>query len=105
MAISKKDHLDYWSTDEFLNQYFQKLEFDEPYVKAYGTIALGWVSRPWRQHIRVIMYKFIKSYIKKHKELPQGKVVFEINWKTKTPKWLEDHLRRFQVVIFPKLKG
>ena len=59
MTISKKDQIAYWSSEAFLNQYFQLLEFDEPYAKAYGTIALGWVTNPWRQHIRQITFKFI----------------------------------------------
>ncbi len=59
MIISKKDQIAYWSSEAFLNQYFQSLEFDEPYAKAYGTIALGWVTNPWRHHIRQITFKFI----------------------------------------------
>ena len=47
MTISKKDQIAYWSSDEFLHKYFLKIEFDEPYARAYGTIALGWVTNPW----------------------------------------------------------
>ena len=104
MTASKKDQIAYWSSDEFLHKYFLKIEFDEPYARAYGTIALGWVTNPWRQHIRVIVFKFIRSYIKKHKKLPQGKVTFKVNWKTKKPKWLVDCLRVIQVVTLPKLR-
>ena len=102
MSISKEDQIAYWLSDEFLHKYFLKIEFDEPYARAYGTIALGWVTNPWRQHIRVIVFKFIRSYIKKHKKLPQGKITFKVNWKTKKPKWLVDCLRHLQVVTFPK---
>ena len=33
MSISKEDQIAYWSSEEFLNKYFQKLKFDEPYIK------------------------------------------------------------------------
>jgi hypothetical protein len=104
MTLSKKDQIAYWSSEEFLNNYFQKLEFDEPYARVYGTIALAWVTSPWRHHIRVIVFKFIRSYIKKHKKLPQGKVTFKVNWKTKKPNWLVDCLRQLQVVTFPGIE-
>ena len=102
MTLSKKDQLAYWSSEAFLNQYFQSLEFDEPYAKAYGTIALGWVTNPWRQHIRQITFKFIKSYLRKYKSLPKGDHVLTVNWKTKKPKWLRNCLQEKQAVIFPK---
>jgi hypothetical protein len=103
MTISKKDQLTYWSSEAFLNQYFQMLEFDEPYSKAYGSIALGWVTNPWRQHIKAIIFKYVKSYIRKYKELPKGQHCFEVNWKTRKPKWLVDCLKTKQIVTFPKI--
>ncbi len=102
MTVSKKDQIAHWSSEVFLNQYFQKLGFEEPYAKAYGSIALGWVTNPWRQHIRIIVYKFIKSYLRKYKKLPEGEIVFEVNWKTRKPKWLADCLREKQVITFPR---
>ncbi len=103
MTISKKDQIAYWSSEAFLNQYFQIVKFDEPYAKAYGSIALGWVTNPWRQHIKAIVFKYIKSYLRKYKKLPQGEITFEVNWKTRKPKWLVNCLRRKQLVIFPKI--
>ena len=101
MSISKKDQLAYWSSEVFLNQYFQALEFDEPYAKAYGTIALGWVTNPWRQHIRQITFKFIKNYLRRYKNLPKGDHVLIVNWKIRRPKWLSDCLKEKQIVRFP----
>ncbi len=102
MTTLKKDQIAYWSSEESLNQYFQKLEFDEPYARAYGSIALGWVTNPWRQHLKKIVFKYTKSYIKKYKKLPKGRHCFKVNWKTKKPKWLVDCLGTKQIVTFPK---
>ncbi len=105
MTISKKDQLTYWSSETFLNQYFQTLEFNEPYANAYGSKARGWVTNPWRQHIRVIVFKYIKIYLGRYKKLPQGEITFEVNWKTKKPKWLINCLKTKQIVTFPKTLG
>ncbi len=105
MTVSKKDQLTYWSSEVFLNQYFQTLEFNEPYANAYGSIALGWATNPWRQHIRAIIFRYIKSYLRRHKKLPQGEITFEINWKTRKPKWLINYLKTKQFVTFPKTLG
>jgi hypothetical protein len=101
MSISKKDQLAYWSSEVFLNQYFQALELVEPYAKANGAIALGWVTNPWRQHTRQITFKFIKNYLRKYKSLPKGEHVLIVNWKTRKPKWLVDCLKEKQIVRFP----
>jgi hypothetical protein len=104
MTLSKKDQLAYWSSEAFLNQYFQSLEFDKPYAKAYGTIALGWVTNPWRQHIRQITFKFVKIYVKKHHRLPEGEHIFNVNWDVRNAKWLNRVLLKEQIVIFPKIE-
>ena len=93
----------YLSSDEFLEEYFKELVFDEPYAKAFGTIALGWVTSPWRHYIKESVFKYTRDYLKKHKKLPEGEVAFDVNWKTKKPKWLVNSLKRKQVVTFPKI--
>ena len=103
MSKLKKDQIAYWLSEEFLNQYFQKLEFDEPYARAYGSVPLGWVTNPWRQHIKAIVFKYTKSFVKKYKKLPKGHQTFKVNWKTRKPKWLVDCLRTKQIVTFPKI--
>ncbi len=105
MTISKKDQLTYWSSEAFLNQYFQTLEFNEPYANAYGSAASGWVTNPWRQHIKAIIFKYVKSYLRRYKKLPQGEITFEVNWKIKKPKWLINCLKTKQIVTFPKTLG
>ena len=103
MTMSKKDQIAYWSSEVFLHKYYQKLEFDEPYAKAFGTIALGWVASPWRQHLKEIVFKYTRDYLRKHKKLPEGEVTFDVNWKISKPTWLIKSLRKKQVVTFPKL--
>lgn len=100
---TEKNQLAYWSSEIFLNEYFKRVEFDEPYAKSFGTIAQGWVSSPWRQYIKEIVFKYTLDYLKKYKKLPEGHVTFDVNWKTKKPKWLVDCLRTKQIVTFPKI--
>jgi hypothetical protein len=105
MSISKKDHLIYWSSDEFLNQYFTQLQFNEKYSKATGSIAGQWVRNPWTRKIREIIFKFVKGYVKKHYQLPEGQHTFKVNWYAPNAKWLKQVLLKEQVVTFPKIKG
>jgi hypothetical protein len=104
MSISKKDQIAYWSSEEFLNQYFNQLKFNEPYSKATGSIAGQWVRNPWTGKIRGIVFKFVKSYVKKHHQLPEGEHKFKVNWGAPNAKWLKDVLLKEQVVTFSKLK-
>ena len=64
MTISKKDQLAYWSSEAFLNQYFYQLKFNEPYSKATGSIAGGWVRNPWDGRMKKIVFHFVKDYVK-----------------------------------------
>jgi hypothetical protein len=105
MSISKKDQIAYWSSDEFLNQYFAQLQFNEKYSKAIGSIAGQWVRNLWIIKIRAIIFKFVKAYVKKHHRLPKGNHLFNINWEAANAKWLKEVLLKKQVVIFPKIKG
>ena len=100
---TEKNQLAYWSSEIFLNEYFKRVEFDEPYAKSFGTIPQGWVSSSWRQYIKEIVFKYTLDYLKKYKKLPEGDVTFDVNWKTKKPKWLVDCLRKKQIVTFPKI--
>ncbi len=101
----EKNQLNYWQSEEFLNRYLQKLIFEEPYAGAYGSIATGWVTNPWKDHMSVIVNNYIKSYLNKHRKLPEGKVIFTVNWKKRKPKWLQDFLKKEQVVTFPELRN
>ena len=56
MTLSKKDQIAYWSSNEFLNQYFLQLQFNEKYAKATGSIAGQMVRNPWTIKIREITY-------------------------------------------------
>ena len=103
MSISKKDQLAYWSSVEFLNKYFQRLEFDEPYSKVTGSIAGSWVRNPWTGTIRSIIFDFVKDYLKEQKKLPEGKRCFIVDWRRANAPWLEKVLLNKQVVTFPKL--
>jgi hypothetical protein len=105
MAIPKKDQIAYWSSDEFLNQYFTKLQFNDKYAKATGSIAGQWVRNPWTKKIRGIIFKFVKGYVKKHKTLPEGAHTFNVNWDAPIAKWLMQVLLKEQVVTFPKIEG
>lgn len=102
MFRSNKDQLIYWSSEEFLNQYFAQLHFNEKYAKATGSIAGQWVRNPWEIKIRGIIFKFVKGYIKKHHRLPEGEHIFKVNWDSPNAKWLKDVLLKEQIVIFPK---
>jgi hypothetical protein len=104
MTISKKDQLAYWSSEAFLNEYFSQLEFNEKYAKATGSIAGQWVRNPWTIKIRGIVFKFVKSYVKKYHCLPEGEHIFKVNWRAPNAKWLKNILLKEQVVTFPKLK-
>ena len=56
MTIPKKDKIAYWSSEAFLNQYFYQLKFNEPYSKATGSIAGGWVRNPWDGKMQEIAF-------------------------------------------------
>jgi hypothetical protein len=102
MAIPKKDQIAYWSSYEFLNQYFTQLLFNDKYAKATGSLAGQWVRNPWTKKIRGIIFKFVKGYLKKHKKLPEGAHTFKVNWYTPNAKWLKEVLLKKQVVTFPE---
>lgn len=103
MTISKKDQITYWLSEAFLNEYFSQLKFNEKYAKATGSISGQWVRNPWILEIKKIIFKFVKSYIKKYHRLPEGKHIFNVNWHTPNAKWLKEILLKEQVVTFPKL--
>ena len=105
MAIPKKDQIAYWSSDEFLNQYFTQLQFKDKYAKATGSIAGQWGRTPWTKKILGIIFKFVKGYVKKHKKLPEGAHTFNVNWDAPNAKWLKQVLLKEQVVTFPKTEG
>lgn len=105
MCVTKKDLLTYWSSDEFLNEYFQKLEFSEPYAKAWGSIPQTWVTNPWRRRMKVIVFEFVRGYVKNYKKLPEGQHNFLVNWENKNLHWLIKCLKADQIVTFPKLGG
>jgi hypothetical protein len=105
MSISKKDQLIYWLSEEFLNQYFTQLQFNDKYAKATGSIAGQWVRNPWKKKIRGIVFKFVKGYVKKHRKLPEGAHTFNVNWDALNAKWLKQVLLKGQVVTFPKIEG
>ena len=102
MTISKKDQIAYWSSEEFLNQYFSQLRFNEKYAKAIGSIAGQMVRNPWTIKIRGIIFKFVKGYVKKHHRLPEGEHTFNVNWYAPNAKYLKEVLLKKQVVTFPK---
>ena len=103
MTISKKDQIAYWSSEAFFNQYFYQLKFNEPYSKATGSIAGGWVRNPWDGRMKKIVFHFVKDYVKKHHRLPKGEHIFNVNWYAPNAKWLKEVLLKKQVVTFPKL--
>ena len=103
MTLSKKDQIAYWSSNEFLNQYFLQLQFNEKYAKATGSIAGQMVRNPWTIKIREITFKFVKGYVKKHHRLPKGEHSFNVNWYAPNAKWLKRVLLTKQLVTFPKL--
>ena len=99
----QKVKINLWSSEDFLNKYFYQLEFNEPYSKATGSIAGGWVRNPWDGKMQEIVFHFIKDYVKKHKKLPEGEHKFNIDWDYPNAKWLKKVLLKKQVVTFPKL--
>jgi hypothetical protein len=102
MTISKKDQIAYWSSEAFLNEYFSRLKFNEKYAKATSSITGQWVRNPWTRKIKEIIFKFVKSYVKKYRHLPEGKHSFNVNWHAPNAKWLKEVLLKKQVVTFPK---
>jgi hypothetical protein len=102
MSVSKKDQIAYWSSVEFLNEYFTQLQFNEKYSKATGSIEGQWVRNLWTIKIRAIIFKFVKRYIKKCHHLPEGIHTFNVNWDASNAKWLKQALHKEQVVTFPK---
>ena len=105
MTISKKDQIAYWSSETFLNQYFYQLKFNEPYSKATGSIAGGWVRSPWNGRMKKIVFHFVTDYVKKHKKLPEGEHSFNVDWDYPNAKWLKKVLLKKQLVTFPKIEG
>lgn len=105
MTTSKKDQLAYWSSEDFLNCYFQKLDFSEPYAKAWGSIPQTWVTGPWRNRMKKIVFEFIRDFIKKYKKLPEGEFTFIVNWESKNLHWLIRCLKPEQIVTFPILES
>ncbi len=103
MTISKKDQIAYWSSEPFLNQYFSQLKFNEKYAKATGSITGQWIRNPWARKIRGIVFKFVKSYVKKNHQLPEGELIFTVNWHKPNAKWLKQVLLKEQVVTFPRI--
>ena len=102
MTLSKKDQITYLSSEVFLNQYFTQLQFNEKYAKATGNIAGQWVRNPWTRKIKEIIFKFVKGYVKKHHQLPEGEHTFKVYWDAPNAKWLKQVLLKEQVVTFPK---
>lgn len=102
MSISKKDQLIYWLSEEFLNQYFTQLKFNEKYSKATGSIAGQWVRNPWAIKIRGVIFNFVRSYVKKHHRLPEGEHKFKVHWDSPNARWLKEVLLKEQIVTFPK---
>ena len=105
MSISKKDQIAYWSSEEFLNKYFQKLEFDEPYAKATGTIALMYVKGTWQRRMKFIVFELTRNHIEAYKRLPVGQYSFLVNWRNRDAHWLIKCLRAKQTITFPKIAG
>ena len=102
MTTSKKDQAAYWSSNEFLNEYFAQLQFNDKYSKATGSISGQWVRNPWQIKVTGIIFKFVRGYVKKHKKLPEGEHAFNVNWHAPNAKWLKEVLLKKQVVTFPK---
>ena len=102
---TEKNQLAYWSSEAFLNQYFYQLNFNEPYSKATGSIAGGWVRSPWNGRMKKIVFHFVKDFVKKHKRLPEGEHIFNVNWHASNAKWLKQVLLKEQVVTFPRIEG
>ncbi len=102
MSISKKDQIDYWLSEAFLNWYFCQLKFNEKYAKATGSIAGQWVRNPWTQKIKGIIFNFVKDYVKEHNKLPAGEHTFIVNWHAPNAKYLKEVLLKKQVVTFPR---
>ena len=99
---SPKFNLAYWSSEDFLDQYFLLLKFSEPYSKASGKNAGQWVLSPWRSTMKKVIYAYIRDYVEKYRKLPQGKRSFIINWSNTSAPWLKKVLSENQVVTFPK---
>ena len=94
----------YWSSKEFLNLYFKQLEFSEPYSKAFGSISQAWVTNPWRNKIKLIVFDFVKQHLKVYKTLPVGEYTFTLEWRSKNLPWLKKCLKEKPVIIFPDFK-
>ena len=99
---SPKFNLTYWSSEEFLDQYFLLLKHSEPYSKASGTNAGQWVLNPWRLTMKRVIYAYVREFVKEHNKLPQGKKSFIVDWSNPYAPWLKRILSRKQVITFPK---
>ena len=98
----EKNDIAYWSSETFLHEYFLKCEFSEPYAKAWGSIPQAWVTTPWRNKMKKIIFKFVRDYLKSYKKLPEGKFSFLVDWESSDFHWLKKCLKKKQSVIFPK---
>lgn len=105
MSILKEDQIAYWSSEEFLNKYFQKLEFEEPYAKATGTIALMYVKGTWQRRMKFIVFELTRNHLEAYSKLPEGRYSFLVNWSNKDAHWLIKCLKAKQIITFPKIKG
>lgn len=99
---SHKFNIAYWSSEDFLDQYFLLLKFSEPYAMASGTNAGQWVLNPWRLTMKRVICAFVIDYVEKYKKLPQGKRSFNIDWSNPYAPWLKRVLSKKQIVIFPR---
>ena len=105
MSISKEDQIAYWLSEEFLNKYFQKLEFEEPYAKATGTIAWNYVKGTWQRRMKFIVFELTRNHVEAYNKLPEGQYSFLVNWRNRDAHWLIKCLRAKQIITFPKIKG
>jgi hypothetical protein len=105
MSLSKEDQIAYWSSEKFLNKYFQRLEFDEPYSKATGTIALMYVKGTWQRRMKFIVFELTRNHIEAYNKLPEGQYSILLNWRNRDAHWLIKCLRAKQIITFPKIRG
>lgn len=105
MPISREGQIAYWSSEEFLNKYFERLEFEEPYAKATGTIALMYVKGTWQRRMKFIVFELTRNHVEAYNKLPEGQYSFLVNWRNRDAHWLIKCLRAKQIITFPKIKG
>ena len=103
LSLVNKKNIALWTSEAFLKKYFCQLKFDEPYSKATGSIAGGWVKAPWGGRMKKIIFDFVYEYVNKFKKLPEGQHSFDVDWTSVNAPWLKRVLNKKQVVIFPKI--